>query len=244
VKLIEKPGDDKVYFIDEKNVIDFIKQTNPRGVVGQISIPELEKKVNFFPSVDSANVYLNLNGNLNIDIHQRVPAFRLQVNDQDFYVDKRGQEFPTSKNYSHPVLLVKGAVSKKDYKAIAGLVDLINQDSFAKNYFIGIHKQNESYHLLTSEGNFKVELGDLDNIELKLKGFKSFVEKFLVYQDPEKYNKISVRYDNQIVTTLNPHYKPNDSILSARLKEFEKAPEIARRKALAQAGLREAQVAN
>lgn len=244
VNLIETPGTAKVYFIDEKNVKDFITAANPKGVVGEIDIPQLEKQVNFFPSVDSANVYLNLNGNLNIDIVQRVPAFRMQRQGQDFYVDTKGEEFPISKVYSHPVLLVSGDIKRGEYKEIAKLIELVKQDSFAKNYFIGIQKQKDSYYLLTSEGNFKVEIGDLDNLELKLKGFKSFVEKFLVYQDQEKYNKISVRYDNQIVTSLNPHYKPNDSILRARMKEFEKAPEIARKKALAEAALRTTQRKN
>ncbi|MHA6696680.1 cell division protein FtsQ/DivIB [Chryseobacterium sp. A301] len=244
VNLIETPGTAKVYFIDEKNVKDFIKAANPKGVVGEIDIPQLEKQVNFFPSVDSANVYLNLNGNLNIDILQRVPAFRMQRQGQDFYVDTKGEEFPISKVYSHPVLLVSGDIKRSEYKEIAKLIELVKQDSFAKNYFIGIQKQKDSYFLLTSEGNFKVEIGDLDNLELKLKGFKSFVEKFLVYQNQEKYNKISVRYDNQIVTSLNPHYKPNDSILRARMKEFEKAPEIARKKALAEAALRSTQRKN
>ncbi len=244
VNLIETPNKAKVYFIDEKNVKDFIKKENPKRVVGEIDIPELEKQINFFPSVDSANVYLNLNGNLNIDIVQRVPAFRMQKQNQDFYVDTKGEEFPISKIYSHPVLLVAGDVKRSEYKDVVRLIELIKHDSFAKNYFIGIQKLKGSYYLLTSEGNFEVEIGDLDNLELKLKGFKSFVEKFLVYQDQAKYNKISVRYDNQIVTSLNPHYKPNDSILKARMKEFEKAPEIARKKALAEAGLRNAQRQN
>ncbi|WP_199756444.1 hypothetical protein, partial [Corallococcus sp. AB032C] len=68
-----------------------------------------------------------------------------------------------------------------------------------------------------------------------VKGFKAFVEKFLVFQDPQKYDKVSVRFDNQIVTTLNPHFKENDSIIAARKKEFEKTPEIIKKKALAQA---------
>jgi cell division protein FtsQ len=41
--------------------------------VGDVDIPSLEKKLNELPAVDSANVYLNLNGKLNVDIKQRVP---------------------------------------------------------------------------------------------------------------------------------------------------------------------------
>ena len=100
---------------------------------------------------------------------------------------------------------------------------------------MGISNHNGSYSLLTSEGNFKVEIGDLDNIDFKVKGFKTFVEKYLVYQNPEKYSKISVKYDNQIVTTLNPHYTGNDSILTSGQKQIEKTPVVARQKALANA---------
>lgn len=221
-----------VYFIDEKDVKNIVKKDNPTGRIGDINIPELEKKINALPAVDSANVYLNLNGNLNLDIKQRVPAFRLNKNGRDFYVDKKGTEFPISKNYSHPCMLVTGNVKKDEYVKLADLIEKIDKDDFSKKYFIGISKEKGSYNLLTSEGNFKVEIGDLENIEFKVKGFKTFVEKFLVYQDPQKYNKISVKYDNQIVTTLNPYFKENDSILKEAGKQIEKAPEIVKKKAL------------
>lgn len=219
-----------VYFIDEKEVKEIVKKANPTKKVGDIDIPELEKKLNQLPSVDSANVYLNLNGILNLDIKQRVPAFRLSKGDQNFYVDEKGNEFPISKNYSYPCMLVRGDVKKSEYKKLAELVDKIDRDDFSKKYFIGISKEKESYNLLTSEGNYKVEIGDLDRIDMKVKGFKTFVEKYLVKQSPEKYSKISVKYDNQIVTTLNPNYTENDSIINVGNKELAKLPVVAQKK--------------
>lgn len=219
-----------VYFIDEKDIREIVKKENPSGKVGELDIPALEKKINALPAVDSANVYLNLNGKLNLDIKQRVPVFRLNKNGRDFYVDEKGIEFPISKTYSHPCMLVTGDVQKDEYRKLAELVEKIDKDDFSKKYFIGISKNNGSYNLLTSEGNYKVEIGDLDNIEFKVKGFKTFVEKYLVYQDPEKYNMVSVKYQNQIVTTLNPNFKENDSILNARNKELAKVPLVAVKK--------------
>ncbi|MDN5395456.1 MAG: cell division protein FtsQ, partial [Chryseobacterium sp.] len=58
----------------------------------------------------------------------------------------------------------------------------------------------------------------------KVKGLKTFVEKYLVFQDPQKYSMVSVKYQNQIVTTLNPYFKENDSILKAGNLELAKAP--------------------
>ena len=202
-----------VYFIDEKDIKDLVKQYNPTRKIGDVKIPELEKKINENPFVDSANVYMNLNGNLNVDIKQRVPVFRLSKNGMDFYVDEKGVEFPISRNFSYPCMLVMGDVDASEYQELGQLVEKIDKDDFSKKYFIGIKKEKDSYNLLTSDGNYKVEIGDLENIDFKVKGFKTFVEKYLVYQNPNKYKKISVKYNNQIVTTLNPYFKENDSIL-------------------------------
>lgn len=202
-----------VYFIDEKDIKDLVKQYNPTKKIGDVKIPELETKINENPFVDSANVFMNLNGNLNIDIKQRVPVFRLSKNGKDFYVDEKGVEFPISKNFSYPCMLVMGDVEASEYQELGRLIEKIDKDDFCKKYFIGIKKEKGGYNLLTSDGHFKVELGDLENIDFKVQGFKTFVEKYLVYQNPQKYKKVSVKYNNQIVTTLNPYFKDNDSML-------------------------------
>ena len=214
-----------VYFVDEKDIKTIVERYNTTKKVGDIDIPSLEKKLNQLPAVDSANVYLSLDGKLHLDILQRVPVFRLNNGGKGFYVDKDGTEFPISKNYSHPCMLVSGDVKKKEYLKLVELIDKIDKDSFCKNYFAGITKENGNFNLITNEGLYKVELGDLDHIEFKIKGFKTFVEKFLVNQNPEKYSKISVKYDNQIVTTLNNGYKPEeDSLAIEKPKEISEKP--------------------
>lgn len=197
VKMIQQ---EPVSFIDEKDVENIIRKENTSGRIGDLDIPSLERKIAAMPVVDSANVYLNLNGELNLDIIQRVPIFRL--GHKNVYVDEKGVEFPLSKNYSHPCMLVSGNVKKEEYLQLVELVKKIDQDKFSKNFFIGISKNGQDYELMTNDGHYKVELGDLENIDFKIKGFKTFVEKYLIYQDAEKYSKISLKYDNQIVTTL------------------------------------------
>ena len=158
-------GKTPVYFIDEKDIKDLVKQYNPTKKIGDVKIPELETKINENPFVDSANVFMNLNGNLNIDIKQRVPVFRLSKNGKDFYVDEKGVEFPISKNFSYPCMLVMGDVEASEYQELGRLIEKIDKDDFCKKYFIGIKKEKGGYNLLTSDGHFKVELGDLENID-------------------------------------------------------------------------------
>lgn len=211
-----------VYFIDEKDIRETVKKYNPTQKVGDVDIPALERKLSSLPAVDSANVYLTLNGVLHVDIKQKVPAFRLTKGEKVFYVDAKGTEFPISSNYSHPCMLVSGNVKKSEYESLVKLIDKIDADAFCKKFFAGITKQRGSYYLLTNEGDYKVEIGDLDNIDFKINGFKTFVEKYLIFQDPLKYSRISLKYNNQVVTTLNPYYKENDSILKAGKAELEK----------------------
>lgn len=202
----------EVYFVDEKDIKSIVKKLNPTRKIGDVNIPELEKKLNALPHVNKANVYMNLNGKLNIEIEQRVPVFRLNNKGNQFYVDQFGKAFPVSRVYSHPAMLVTGNVNPSEYTALVELIEKINTDDFSRKFFVGISKEKESYHLLTGEGVYKVEIGDLENIDFKLKGFKTFSEKYLVYQDPLKYKKISVKFDNQIVTTLNSGFKGADSL--------------------------------
>lgn len=52
---------------------------------------------------------------------------------RDFYVDEKGTEFPISKTYSHPCMLVTGDVQKDEYQQLAELVEKIDKDDFSKN---------------------------------------------------------------------------------------------------------------
>ncbi len=191
-----------VQFVSDRDIRGMVKHTNPEMKIGTLDIPGLEKQLRTLPSVDSANVYLNLNGTLNLDIKQRVPVMRVNNGSQNYYVDRDGTEFPLSPHYAHPCMLVSGHIPKDDYKGIVQLIDAINSDKFTKRFFVGIARHNDSYFLLTDDGNYKVELGGLERPAYKLKGFKTFLEKYLVYQNPQKYSKVSLRFDNQIVTTL------------------------------------------
>ena len=239
IKVKLNPTKPEVYFIDEKEIKSIVNKNNPSQRIGDINIPEVEKLINNLPSIDSANVYLNLNGTLNVDIKQKVPAFRLTKKEKTFYVDEKGNEFPLSKNYSHQSMLVSGDIDKSEYVALAALIKKIEADPFSKKYFIGISKEKGNYNLLPVEGNYKVEIGDLERIDFKVKGFKTFMEKVLAYKDLDEYKKISLKYENQIVTTLNPKFAGNDSLLAVGKKEFEKLPELVKRKQLAEKKVQE-----
>lgn len=204
VKMIS--SEKSVYFLDENDIKGIVKNSNPSNKIGDLNIPKMEREITQLNAVDSANVYLNLNGVLNLNIVQKKPVFRLNNGKKDCYIDRNGNQFNTSRKYSHPCMLVSGKVDSMDYLKIIEWIHIIEKDGFAKDYFVGITKEKKDYYLLTNDGHFKVEIGNLENPAFKLKGFKTFAKKYLVFQNQNKYKKISLKYSNQIVTTLNKNY--------------------------------------
>lgn len=199
VQMLQK---EDVKFINERDIKQIIEKNTPSNKIGDLSISKLEQEISSLPMIDSANVFLELNGGLNLHISQKVPIFRLKKEGKEFYINEQGEEFPLSKVYSHQCMLVMGKVNEEEYPKVIDLVKSINSDEFSRNFFVGVEKLGKNYFLLTNDGNYRVELGELENIDFKIKGFKTFVEKYLIYQSPQKYSKISLKYDNQIVTTL------------------------------------------
>ena len=64
VKMLQK---EPVSFINDKIVREIIRRENPTNRIGDLNILSLERAIRAMPMVDSANVYLKLNGQLNLD---------------------------------------------------------------------------------------------------------------------------------------------------------------------------------
>jgi len=191
-----------LFFVSDSIIRNIVEKTNPSNKINNINVGDIEKNIMNLPTVEYSNVYLELNGTLNIEIKQKIPIVRINNSGNQYYLDDLGNEFPLSREYSHPCILASGDIHKNDYKKLSVLIKKIKKDDFYKDYFIGIKKYNEDYILLTNEGNFKIQFGGLENIDLKLIELKIFIEKYLFNKNPKIYKQISVKYNGQIVATL------------------------------------------
>ena len=75
VKMLQK---EPVFFINDKIVREIIRKENPTNRIGDLNILSLERAIRAMPMVDSANVYLKLNGQLNLDIAREFLFFGFQ----------------------------------------------------------------------------------------------------------------------------------------------------------------------
>lgn len=167
-----------------------------------IDLHKLEKNVLSHPMVESASVFLTIDGLLKTKIKQRTPIARVISGTKSYYIDRQAKTMPLSSNHSARVLLVSGDVNEDDNNEVHVLVTEILKDKFLKKQIIGVRKMwNKEFILITRVGDQKIEFGNLDNLNLKLKNLRSFFAKTMADQSIDNYTSINLKYNNQVVCT-------------------------------------------
>ncbi len=181
---------------------------NYNGLINQpkenIFLKELEETLLSNKMIENAEVFLSVNGELGAVIKQKTPIARVNQSGQSYYIDSKGNKMPLSSHYSARVPIVEGVYVGDISEEIFVLAKLIYEDEFLKKQIVGITQTPKKEFLLeTRVGNQTIELGDLQQIDKKIKKLKVFYHKVLNDKTLDKYKKINLMYNNQVVCTKN-----------------------------------------
>ncbi len=161
----------------------------------------LEIALNSNPMIKNAEVYLTVNGEIKADVKQRKPIARVNTN-ESYYIDDEGFFMPLSTNYTARVPLVKGYVEKNKLDNIFVIAEKIYNDEFLKTHIVEIYqKQNETIILKTRMLDFEIALGNLDMLDKKINNLKAFYQKAKKDKSLNKYSKVNLQFENQVVCT-------------------------------------------
>jgi len=190
-------------FLTQEMVNKLLIQNN-KELVNQpksvIDLQSLEHEVLSNPYIENANVFYTIDGILKTIVKQRVPIARIKTNNSSYYIDKHGFKMPLSDNYSARVLLITGKISEENLQQFTSFVNVILADDFLKKEIIGIHKtQKNEFVLSVRSGQYKIEFGSLEEINIKFKKLKAFYNKAYVDKTIEQYKIINLKYHNQVV---------------------------------------------
>ena len=165
-----------------------------------LDLKALENKLSSHDMIENSEVYISINGILKIDIKQRNPYARV-ISDLPFYIDNNGTKMPLSDNYSARVLLVHGLNDESKIDYVFKLIKTIRDDEFLNLNVTDILINKSDISLRVRNCNFEVLVGDLNNLETKIKNFKAFYQK--AYRDKilNNYKKVNLQFNNQIVCT-------------------------------------------
>lgn len=169
-----------------------------------INLHEFELSVVENPLVEAAKVYMTIEGSLKTEITQRTPLARVNTGKESYYIDRKGLKMPLSVNYSAPVPLVSGQLTKEDIPAVFSLLKKINSEEFLTNLIVGIHKTSSGAYLLkTRLYDQEIRIGKIVALDAKLKKLLVFYQKAIQDEAIENYKTIDLKYDNQVVCTKN-----------------------------------------
>lgn len=213
----------------ESQLIDSIQVLNQlnkeySAIVGHplsdINIQGIEKLLQDLPWPQATNVSVQYNGTLAINIEQSKPLFRvLNRSGKGYYVNKNGHLYPLNDRncarvplltgninspYSKSLNLTHDSISKR-YSLLKDAFDLfcyIQNDKILRVLIdqVYINEQNE-FEIIPILGTHTILIGNLNNLNTKFNKLKIFYTQALPVHGWDKYNKINLKYNNQVVCT-------------------------------------------
>ena len=178
-------------------VVEIISTKNIRK--SSVHSQALEFELNKIELVKNSDVFVDVNGNMLINIEQRKPIARFL--DNKSYLDEEGLIMPKSKYYSARVPVIKGYTNTQDQlDLIYRLSNYINNDKFLRQSATEIViDSNSNFSIKLRDYKFKILIGKLNNLGLKIKNFKAFYTNASANQILNKYSVINLQFDNQVV---------------------------------------------
>ena len=196
-------------YIDNSNNLFITKDSIKNAVIkiiatknirkSSVHLKALEFELNKIELVRKSDVFIDVNGTMVVNIQQRMPIARFF--DNKSYLDEDGLVMPKSKYYSARVPVIKGYTNSQDQlDLIYKLSNYIKDDKFLSQSATEILiDSNSNFSIKLRDYRFKILIGQLNNLDLKIKNFKAFYINASANQILNKYSVINLQFDNQVV---------------------------------------------
>ncbi len=206
--------DNGMLFINQTDMIQLLKdhqvnldKTKP---LNAIDYEKLEGIIESNPFVKSAQVFVDANENIEVNVTQRLPILRI-INNQSvsYYLDDYGSRMPCSSKFTARVFVATGfiftnvdhptAVDSVIEGKLFTLANFIRSDSFltALTEQIIVNQQNE-FEIIPVVGNHSVLLGDVNDLKEKFDKLKIFYKESLNHTGWNQYSRINLKYENEV----------------------------------------------
>jgi cell division protein FtsQ len=196
---------DTLKFVNEAVITGLVRSTYDSleyRSKNSVDISLLEKKIQKLSSVANAEVYVDIDNNLSVNVEQRRPIGRIISSKYNCYLDENGNKMPLSKLYTAKVILIDGYVTKKNLNEIYTLITYIRNDEILNEQLVSIYvnKKNE-YTFRTRKGNQVIEFGKAEDIKQKFDKLLIYYRKTVSDFGWKRYSKINLKFTNQVVCT-------------------------------------------
>lgn len=206
---------DNNFFVEKENIEALLYSGDNPVVIGgklnELNLNDIEQNFYSNPFIKSAQVYTDINGRIFVHITQKKPIFKvINTTGVNYYIDDNGGKLPIYSKFTTRVPVANGyireGISLFDrrnsllLKDIYMLVNYINKDAFWKAQIEQIYvNEAGELELIPKLGNHIILLGDVNNLENKLKNLMVFYKEGLKNAGWYTYKLINLKYSDQIV---------------------------------------------
>lgn len=200
--------------ISEKEVEEILNASLPLETtsIQNINLKNLEEALYTNKWIEQAELYIDNKGSLHANITQREPIARIFTTDgTNFYLDSLSFRMPSSIPNPARVTVITGFTSSNQTLSTVDSILLTNVTQLAKKIYYDtvLQKQitqinilpNGEFELYPLLGNHLVVFGNAERVTQKLNYLKAFYLQTIAKYGLNTYEKIDVRFDNQIVAT-------------------------------------------
>lgn len=191
------------------NEIEQILRNNglyPKGkALKQINTQQIEEVLQANPFISQVTCYRSSADKICINATQRLPIMRMMsLQGEDFYIDANGHLMrPSASSYAANLVIVTGNLnSAYAIDKLLPLGKIMQNDPFWNQMIEQINVTDRgNVELIPRMGDHIVNLGKPENYQDKLYRLKVFYENGLSKIGWNKYSKIDLEFNNQIVCT-------------------------------------------
>lgn len=196
---------EELFFLNQEVVNKLLIQNNHSGFIlskDKVALKSIEDFLDSHENIEKAEVFLTIDGFLQVEIKQKKPLVRVIENDFSYYIDTNGGFIPMSERYTSRVPLVVGVVPEDDLKRepYVALFQYMQKDSFLKKNIVGIEIDSIGELVMKSRNyTYDIYFGKPKNVVDKFKNYKAFFNKAVADSTILTYQTINLKYARQVV---------------------------------------------
>lgn len=193
-------------FITDEFIRSILTQNkiSPQGTkISDINLEQIETLLLEESHIESASCYYDAMGRLCIKVVPQQPILHvISAKGEDYYLSSTGLSMPTA-SFNVDLCVATGNVTKKfASEHLLELARFIHDDLFWSEQIEQIHVVSpEEIELYPRVGQHVIELGSAEGFQEKLNRLRIFYREGLERVGWNKYRKISLAYDGQVVCT-------------------------------------------
>ena len=206
--------DSGLAFLNESEIKERINFLSGENIIGKqlarVDFRTLEKEIEKNPFVDNAEIFVDQQQNIIVDVIQKRPILRILNSDGvGYYISEKNERIPLCDKFTSHLAVAIGNVemhqnAKRDstvQTALYKLIQYVQKDTFLNALVVQIEvKENGEMNVIPKVTGHIIRFGNAEeNMQEKFDRLKIFYKEGMAKVGWGKYKAIDLRYMNQVV---------------------------------------------